>query len=134
MPHAPRVPGIFLFISILTITAAGFAAKFYQGPGASWFQDYGAAVCYEIFWILIFSLFWQNHRAIPWLVFGVTCALEFLQLWNPAPLAAIRSTFIGSALIGTTFVWWDFPHYALGCLLGGFWLGGLDKISDKHSK
>ena len=24
------------------------------------------------------------------------------------------------ALIGTDFVWWDFPHYLTGCLLG--WL------------
>jgi hypothetical protein len=55
-------------------------------------------------------------------VFAVTCALEVLQLWHPAPLEAVRGTFLGRTLLGTTFVWWDFPHYALGCALGA-WSG-----------
>jgi len=50
-------------------------------------------------------------------VFAVTSALEVLQLWNPPLLAAVRSIFLGRTLIGTTFGWWDFPHYAAGALL-----------------
>jgi hypothetical protein len=44
-------------------------------------------------------------------VLAITCALEVLQLWHPPFLQAIRSTFAGRALIGTTFVWWDFIYY-----------------------
>ena len=30
-------------------------------------------------------------------------------------LVAIRSTFLGHALIGSTFAWSDFPYYVVGC-------------------
>jgi hypothetical protein len=59
---------------------------------------------------------------IPLWVFVITCALEVLQLWHPKFLETIRSYFIGAALIGTTFSWWDFPHYAIGCYLGWLWI------------
>jgi hypothetical protein len=60
----------------------------------------------------------QYVSKIPVSVFIITCALEFLQLWHPWFLEKIRSYYFGSALIGTTFTWWDFPHYAIGCILG----------------
>ena len=52
-------------------------------------------------------------------VFSMTSILEFLQLWHPAFLETIRESFIGRTLIGTTFSWPDFPHYAAGSALGG---------------
>ena len=83
---------------------------------------------YEIFWVLVAIEVWP--RWSPWRVaagvLAVTSTLEFLQLWHPPALEAIRATFIGSALIGTTFVLWDFPHYVIGCVLGvllASWLG-----------
>ncbi|MDY7038808.1 MAG: DUF2809 domain-containing protein [Thermodesulfobacteriota bacterium] len=113
------------FLSLLVITPLGFACKFYPGPGHGWFNNYGAGLLYEIFWILLAFLFFplrKSANVIPICVFVITCILEFLQLWHPPFLEAIRSSFLGSALIGTTFVWWDFPHYVLGCLVGWFWL------------
>jgi len=65
---------------------------------------------------------------IPLWVFIITCALEVLQLWHPKFLEMIRSSFIGSALIGTTFSWLDFPHYAIGCFIGWQWLRWLEKM------
>ncbi|ODS34777.1 MAG: hypothetical protein SCARUB_00037 [Candidatus Scalindua rubra] len=62
---------------------------------------------------------WRERVSAFWVassVLGITCFLEFLQLWHPPFLESIRSTFIGSVLIGTTFTWWDFPHYALVAL------------------
>ncbi len=55
-------------------------------------------------------------------VFAITCALEVLQLWDAVFLEKIRETFLGMALIGTCFVWWQFPHYALGSLVGLLWM------------
>ena len=112
-------------ISLLVVTPFGFAFKFYSGPGNWWFNDYGAGVLYETFWILLAFIFFPSKRSanvIPIYVFVITCILEFLQLWHPPFLNTIRSSFLGSALIGTTFVWWDFPHYVLGCLAGWIWL------------
>jgi hypothetical protein len=51
-----------------------------------------------------------------------------LQLWHPKSLETIRSSFIGSALIDTTFSWLDFPHYALGSFIGWQWLRWLEKL------
>ena len=59
-----------------------------------------------------------------------TCVLEFLQEWNPPLLVMIRSFFLGRALIGTSFGWWDFSHYVLGCLIGWGWVRFLLSLED----
>ncbi len=117
MSKALRLPTL---ISLLIIIPLGFASKFYIGPGAWWFNDYAGGIFYEIFWCLIAVLFLPYASAfrISCTVLGITCFLEFLQLWHPSFLESVRSTFIGSTLIGTTFVWWDFPHYVVGCFMG----------------
>ncbi|CCQ63282.1 hypothetical protein CWATWH0401_1935 [Crocosphaera watsonii WH 0401] len=46
-------------------------------------------------------------------------------------MALIRSHILGKLLLGTTFSWWDFPHYIIGCLLGWLWLKFIDKLSYK---
>lgn len=43
----------------------------------------------------------------------------------------IRNTWLGRTLIGTSFVWWDFPYYLLGCLLGWLYLRTLQKYCQK---
>jgi hypothetical protein len=118
-------------IALAVITPLGFASKAYAGPVDWWVQDYLGGVLYEMLWVLIAIAI--RPRWSPWRVaagvLAVTSALEFLQLWHPPALEAIRETFIGSTLLGTTFVWWDFPHYVIGCLLGALlasWLGRAD--------
>ncbi len=49
--------------------------------------------------------------------FMLTCAVEVLQLWQPAWLQAIRATRLGGAALGTTFSWGDFAPYAVGAIL-----------------
>lgn len=122
---------IFIIISILIVVPMGLLSKFYTGPAHQWFNDYGGDVLYEIFWCLFGFWFFRSRTAIvqiPIWVFVITCILEFLQLWHPPLLNEIRATLIGKLLLGTTFVWWDFPHYALGCVLGWLWLRQLQKI------
>ena len=118
-------PHTRVMLSLLVVTPLGFAFKFYSGPGKWWFNDYGAGLLYEIFWILTAFLLFPSRlsaNVIPLFVFVLTCILEFLQLWHPPFLETIRSSFVGSALVGTTFVWWDFPHYVVGCLIGWIWI------------
>jgi len=122
-----------IIISLLIVVAMGFLFKFYSGPAHEWFNNYGAALFYEIFWCLFVFLLVRNRKAvmqIPLWVFGITCALEFLQLWHPPILEQFRATFLGRILIGTTFVWWDFLYYAVGSLLGWFWLRQLEARGD----
>ncbi|MEC4893485.1 MAG: DUF2809 domain-containing protein [Oscillatoria sp. PMC 1051.18] len=111
--------------SLIIVTPIGLYSKFYNGIGAWWVNDYGGAILYEIFWCLFGFFFIPKRKAIiplTFWVFGVTCALEFLQLWQTPILTAVRATFLGKMLLGTTFVWWDFPHYVIGCFLGWLWL------------
>ncbi|MDZ8055824.1 MAG: DUF2809 domain-containing protein [Aulosira sp. ZfuVER01] len=127
-----------ILLSALIVVVMGFFLKYYTGPGHQWFNNYGAAIFYEIFWCLFAYWFVRSQRAvkqIPIWVFIITCIIEFLQLWHPPVLEDIRATLIGKWLLGTTFAWWDFPHYLLGSALGWLWLRQLQGISNaKKSK
>jgi len=112
---------IILWLAL--ITPLGFLFKLYPGPGHLWFNNYGAGLLYELFWILVVAALLPRRAAIhsiPIWVLVITSALEVLQLWHPWLLEEIRAYFLGRTLIGTYFNWWDFPHYVVGCWLG--WL------------
>lgn len=114
-----------MILSLCIVTPLGFWCKSYCGAGAWWFGDYGGGVMYEIFWCLVFFLFFYKESHITKIavsVLVVTCLLETLQLWHPVFLQQVRMTFLGRTLLGTTFVWWDFPYYVLGCVLGWLWM------------
>jgi len=102
------------------VVAAGFAGRLYEGPGQDWLQYSAGGFWYALFWCLLVSLL--VARARPWIVAvavcGVTCALEFLQLWHPSWLTVVRRTWPGQVLLGTSFDWGDFPYYAFGCAVG----------------
>jgi hypothetical protein len=114
-----------ILISLLIVIPMGFLFKLYTGPARRWFNDYAAGVMYEIFWCLVLFFFWPHRESttrITVAVLIITSTLEVLQLWHPWALEQVRSTFLGRALLGTTFSWWDFPHYILGCTIGRFWM------------
>lgn len=114
------------------MTPLGFVSKLYNGPARWWFNDYAGDILYEIFWCLFFFLLIPNRKAvaqIPVSVFVITSTLEFLQLWKPPFLQQIRATFWGKTFLGTTFAWWDFPHYIVGCIIGWLWLRQIWRVS-----
>ena len=109
-----------LAAALLLVTAAGLAMKRLPGAAGGWPGDHGAGIAYVVFWMLLVLLL-RPTLAIARVAAGVllvTCGLELLQLWHPPALEAVRGSFLGHALIGSTFSAWDFPHYALGALLG----------------
>ena len=112
---------VALAVTLVLLAPLGFGLKHaYAGPAAAWAKDYGAAIVYEVFWVLLVRLIWPRTsaiRAAAW-VLAATCALETLQLWQPVWLERIRASVLGAALLGTSFDWFDFPHYVLGCLAG----------------
>ena len=121
---------IAAIISLLVIVPIGFYGKFYSGPAAGWVNDSLGGVFYEIFWCLVLFLFFANGspKIIATGVLIATCLLECLQLWHPPFLEAIRSHFIGRTILGTAFVWSDFPYYFLGSYLGYLWIRRLKNI------
>lgn len=112
---------------------AGLACKAYSGPAAEWVRNWGpGSVAYELMLIFLALFIWPRPQAVLPIalgVFGLTCGLEFLQLWQPAWLQAVRGTLLGRLALGTTFSIWDFPAYAVGCCLGyplAHWILALD--------
>jgi hypothetical protein len=115
-----RKRSLILLISLLIIVILGLTSKFYQGWQAEWFNNSLGGVFYVIFWMFLVYFFckrlavWKNAV----LIFLSTSLVEFLQLWNPAWLQFLRSSFIGRTVLGTTFSCDDFFYYAIGTIIG----------------
>jgi hypothetical protein len=121
---AARSGSFRVYLGALLLTAIiGLISKFYAGPAAEWVNNSLSGVFYEIFWCLAVLVLFPHARArvVATAVFVVTCGLEFLQLWHEPHLGAVRRTFLGRALLGTSFTWLDFPYYAAGCGIA-WWL------------
>ena len=128
-----------ILLSLFLIVPLGLASKAYTGIGQEWIRDYSGDVLYEIFWCLFIFWFVRHSKnaielrntaiKIALWVFVVTCAIEVSQLWFDLVPIAIRSTFIWRMLLGAGFDWWDFPHYALGSLIGGWGIYQISRIN-----
>ena len=106
--------------ALAVVTPLGFLTKFYTGPGAEWVANHAGGFLYVVFWIaLVLALAPHLSGAlVATSVLAATCALEFAQLWHPPFLEQIRATFLGHALLGSTFGWSDFAYYVAGALVG----------------
>lgn len=112
-------------LSIFIVVPVGLLSKQYPGYIPGWISDLLGDILYEIFWCLFIFLLIPSRQAIdriPMWVFAITCGIEFLQMWHPSPPFEWRSYLFGRLLLGTTFDWWDFPKYAIGSIIGWFWL------------
>ncbi|MBF2066961.1 MAG: DUF2809 domain-containing protein [Calothrix sp. C42_A2020_038] len=124
-----------LLISIIFIVPLGYIVRFSQGFGLEWLYDFFGSVAYEIFWILL--VVFIHPKASPTLtaigVFIATCAIEFLQLWKPPFLEALRMTLLGRLVLGNTFIWTDFISYFVGSFAGWLWVRWLGKVCGANS-
>ncbi len=131
-----------ILLCLIVITPLGLLSKAYTGIGQQWVQDYSGDVLYEIFWCLVIFWFMTPVKDLKKLknitikialwVFAITCVIEVSQLWFYLVPDAIRSSLVWRLLLGSGFAWWDFPHYALGSLIG-WWgiyqIGSIDNSS-----
>lgn len=104
---------------LAVVTPLGLASKLYAGPGASWVAGHAGGFFYVLFWIFLLLLIVPgvSVRTVTVCVLGITSALEVLQLWHVPILESLRSTFLGHALLGSTFSWSDFLCYGLAALI-----------------
>lgn len=130
-----------ILLSLFTIVPLGLLSKSYTGIGQDWVQNYSGDILYEIFWCLLIFWFTRPSQDLAQLqsitskiavwVFIVTCGIETSQLWFHLVPETIGSSLIWRLLLGAGFDWWDFLHYAVGCLIG-YWtiyrIGHFDTI------
>ncbi len=123
-----------IWLSVLTIS--GFYSKFHVGWFQDWVNDSLGGVLYVVFWCAVWDLI--SHRfgagVIAGSVFALTCGLEFLQGVRHPILEWAHGYFIGRTLLGTTFVWSDFFYYAVGGVLGYFWIEAMRRIDRAAGK
>ena len=107
-------------IAAVLLVPIGFGTKHYVGYGEEWVNHYAGGVLYVVFGCLIGGMFTRTAGpvCVAMVVLGLTCLVEVSQLWQPATLESLRQTRVGSAALGTSFDWYDFPHYGLGAVLG----------------
>ncbi len=117
---------IKVLLCLVIATLSGFWMwRYYRGWEQELVRFYITGAVYEIIWCLVFFFLWPRKAyivRIPLIVFISTCILEFLQLWKAEFLEEIRATLIGAAIIGTDFVWLQFPFYVLGSAVSVFLL------------
>lgn len=130
------VSSSFLAAILVALTVVGIATKWYRGRFEVWVHNYGGGIIYEIFWVVLFGALLPKVRAwrIAAWVFVVTCGLEVLQLWRPPVLEAIRSYFVGRALIGNGFDPWDFLYYVIGSVAGWWFLSALSPLRNAERR
>src|SRR3954451_19161540 len=93
-------------ISLVAVVPIGLGLKFYRGPAQAFVNDWSSSLAYECFWMLAVFFLVPRRSAIARIALGVflaTCVIEFSQLWHPPPLEAVRRTFVGRLVLGTTF-------------------------------
>jgi hypothetical protein len=128
-----KIPVILCLVSVLLC----FLYAFLRSNLPPWWKQVGGGVPYVLFWILLWFVALPNRKSILPICIGVslfTCLLEFLQLWNPGPLAAFRQTKLGAAWLGNQFSWGDIPPYLIGGVIGFLLLNLLFTIKSRYNK
>lgn len=113
---------IALIVGMIIILPLGYWVRFHS-PAPEWLNDLLGSLAYQIFLMMLVALFLPK-ASLAWVAIWVclfSCAIEFLQLWQPPWLQAIRATLPGRLILGNTFSWSDFPPYFLGSFVG--WAG-----------
>ena len=110
-----------LAVCLFFVAVLGYWLRF-DAPIAPDLRDNFGGAAYVVFFVVAFATLtpFSSAARIAAIVLAGTCVLEFLQLWHPPWLEAIRRTFVGRVLLGTTFSWTDFPPYFVGAFIG--WL------------
>jgi len=120
------------FVLYLLIIPIGLATR--KQP--QWFYSLIAIYGGDVFWSTMFFFLFRcfSPRVPLWKIalytISFSVAIEVSQLYHAPWIDRLRATFLGSMLLGTTFVWSDIACYSAGTLLG--WLIGI--MADRFSR
>ncbi len=119
---------LVFIINILAIVPLGYAIRF-SHILPEYVRDAGGSIAYQIFWMLLVLFIYPPANLRLTAIWGCigSCAIELLQLYQPPWLQDIRATLPGRLVLGTTFLWSDFPAYFIGSYLGWLWVRWLGK-------
>jgi len=122
-------------VSLALCVPVGLATKRYPIEGAEWVRESAGGALYVACFCLAALVIWPRARAwvVAAVVLAATCGVEILQIWHPVWLDAIRATRPGGLLLGSTFVWADFPWYGVGAALGWGWCRGVQRLPFPHN-
>jgi Protein of unknown function (DUF2809) len=119
---------VFL-VNILAIVPLGCIVRF-SHILPEYLHHVAGDIAYEILLVLIGVFIYPsaNRRLTAVWVFWVTCGIELLKLYQAPWFQNIRATLAGRLIFGTTFDWWNFVIYLVGCYLGWRWVRWLDRF------
>lgn len=109
-----------LLAGIVCIIPVGYGVRFSSALNAPLLQDIGGSLAYQVLVMMVAAFVWPrlSPGSCAAGVFVFSSAIEFLQLCKAPALLAMQATWLGRVILGNTFLWSDFPPYAVGCLLG----------------
>ena len=113
---------IALLLGVVIVVPLGYWVRFSKGLSAPLLQDIGGSIAYQVMLMFLTAVLFPgaSPAKLALGVFLFSSGIEFLQLCKASVLVAARATWVGRVILGTTFLWADFPPYALGCVIG--WL------------
>lgn len=123
-----------LMVGIIIILPLGYWVRFHS-PAPEWLNDMLGSLAYQILLMMLVA-YCLPKASLAWVAVWVclaSCAIEFLQLWQPPFLQAIRATLPGRLILGNTFGWSDFPPYFIGSFVGWAGMRSLIRITQVKS-
>lgn len=120
----PR-PRVALLVCALVSIALGLGSRRAGGSLPTFVAEYAGDTLYATLVYFLAAFVVPRSRSL-WLFaasFGFSCLVEASQLPSVARVAWLswltvcRATKLGRLVLGTTFVWSDFPCYAAGAML-----------------
>ena len=111
---------IALVAGIVCIIPFGYGVRFSTTLNAPLLQDITGSLAYQILLMMVLAFIFPRLSLAKCAVgvFIASTAIEFLQLCKAPFLLALQATWLGRVILGNTFLWADFPTYAIGCALG----------------
>ncbi len=111
---------LFAAAAALVTVPLGLGSRCYGAALPRFVAEYAGDALYAtlVFFLLLFAAPRAPRARLAAVAFGLSALVELSQAWHVAPLDAARATRLGRLVLGTTFVWSDFPCYAVGAALG----------------
>ncbi|WP_217705651.1 ribosomal maturation YjgA family protein [Peristeroidobacter soli] len=110
---------LWLLVCVVAVIALGLASRRFPSLFPAVLGKYPGDALWAmmVFVGLAFIKPRASTAGLAVLAFAISCAVEFLQLYQAPWLNAIRATTLGHLALGSTFSWGDIVAYGVGILI-----------------